>query len=192
MSEELDMEALRREWRKIDMRTIEVALETGKLRREFTWSFAYLTGMLLLFGYMLVRLTFVTTQPWSDRLPGIVIVGLCAAAGLWFFRRQWRAVQAADALLTRTPIDLINGRRSLLEAGLYAMDSRLARIGEFLVGPGATLGATVLWWFGHAPVWVPTGMAVGVASVSAYSRLYRIPRLRAEIAKLEELERTLA
>ena len=192
MSEELEMEALRREWRNIDMKTIEMALETGQLRGKFTWSFVLMTAFTLTFGYMLISLALQTTRPWSDRLPAIVIVGLCAAAGLWFFRRQWRAVQEADALLTRTPIDLINGRRSLLEAGLYSMDSRFARMCEWLVGPGAILGATVLWWFGHAPVWVPPGMAVGVASVSAYSRLYRIPRLRAEIAKLDELARALA
>ena len=103
MSEELDMEALRREWRNIDMRTVEMALETGKYRREFTWGFAYFTGMMLLVGYMLISLAFQTARPWGDRLPAIVFVGLCAAAGLWFFRRQWRAVQAADSLLTDTP-----------------------------------------------------------------------------------------
>ena len=192
MSEELDMEALRREWRNIDMKTIEMALETGKLRGKFTWSFVLMTALTLSLGYMLISLALQTTRPWSDRMPGLVFVGVCAVAYLWFFRRQWRAVQEADALLTRTPIDLINGRRSLLEAGLYSMDSRFARICEWLVGPGAILGATVLWWLGHAPVWVPPGMAVGVASVSAYSRLYRIPRLRAEIAKLDELARALA
>ena len=192
MSEELDIEALRREWRKIDMRTIELALETGKLRRSATWSFVFATAILLYLGYALIRLAFVTTQPWSDRLPGVVIVGVGAAACLWFFHRQWRAVQAADALLTRTPIDLINGRRSLLEVELFGLDSRLARIGEFLVGPGAILGATVLWRFGYASVWVPLGMAVFLASYSAYVRLHRIPWVRAEIAKLEELERTLA
>ena len=112
MSEELDMEALRREWRKIDMKTIEMALETGKLRRKFTWSFVLYDGgdgpTLRL--YALIRLAFVSIQPWSDRLPGVVIVGTAGVAFLWFLHRQWRAVQAADVLLTRTPIDLIYGR----------------------------------------------------------------------------------
>ena len=192
MSEELDMEALRREWRNIDMRTVELALETGKLRREFTWGFVYMTGMLLLFGYMLISLALQSARPWSDRLPAIVIVGLCAAAGLWLFRRQWRVVQAADALLTRTPIDLINGRRTLLEVELFGWDSRFARICELLVGPGALLGFTVLWWLGHAPVWVPPGTAVCLVSYSAYGRLRRIPWLRREIARLDELARALA
>ena len=159
MSEELDMEALGREWRKINMRTIELALETGKYRREFTWVFAYVTGMVLLFGYMLISLAFQTARPWGDRLPAIVTVGLCAAAVLWFFRRQWRAVQTADALLTGSSINLIDGRRALLDAELYTWESRAARSIELLVGPGAILGAGVLWWLGRVPPWLPLAMA---------------------------------
>ena len=192
MSEELDMEALRREWRKIDMKTIEMALETGKLRRKFTWSFVLMTAILLLFGYMLMGLAFETTQPWRGRWPGIVIVGVGGVAFLWFFRRQWRAVQAADVLLTGDPIDLIYGRQALLEAELYTWDSRVAQFCELLVGPGAVLGATVLWWFGNVSVWLPLAMAVPLASMSAYGRLHRIPWLRGEIAELDELAKTLA
>ena len=192
MSEELEMEALRREWRNIDMKTIEMALETGQLRGKFTWSFVLMTAFTLTFGYMLISLALQTTRPWSDRMPGLVFVGVCTVAFLWFFRRQWRAVQAADALLTRTPIDLIHGRQALLEAELYTWDSRVARFCELLVGPGAVLGATVLWWFGHAPAWLPLVMAVPLTSMSAYGRLHRIPCLHAEIAKLERLARALA
>ena len=59
-------------------------------------------------------------------------------------------------------------------------------------GPVRILGVTVLWWFGYASVWVPLGMAVSLASLSAFGRLHRIPWLRGEIAKLDELARTLA
>ena len=192
MSEELDMEALRREWRKIDMKTIQMALETGNLRRQFTWSFVFMTGVVLLIGCMLVRLAFVSIQPWSDRLPAVVIVSVGGAGFLWLFRRQWRAVQAADVLLTRTPIDLIHGRRSLLEVELYNWDSRLARFLELIVGPSGILFVAVLWWFGYASVWVPLVGAVSLASLSAYGRLHRIPWLRGEIAKLKELARAFA
>lgn len=192
MSEELDMEALGREWRKIDMKTIEMALETGKLRREFTWSFVYSTGVGLLIGSMLVRLAFFTTQPWSDRWPAVVIVGVVGVAFLWFFRRQWRAVQAADLLLTGTPTNLIRGRRALLKAELYNWDSRFSRLLEFWAGPCAILFVTVAWWLGYVSVWVPLVGAGVLASLSAYSRLYRIPWVRAEITKLDRLERTLA
>ena len=40
MSDELDLETLGQEWRRIDMKTIEMALATGKLRGEYTWGFA--------------------------------------------------------------------------------------------------------------------------------------------------------
>ena len=148
--------------------------------------------MVLLFGYMLVSLAFQTARPWGDRLPAIVTVGLCAAAVLWFFRRQWRAVQTADALLTGSSINLIDGRRALLDAELYTWESRAARSIELLVGPGAILGAGVLWWLGRVPPWLPLAMALTLASVSAYGRLRRIPWLRGEIAKLEKLARALA
>lgn len=192
MSEELDMEALGREWRKIDMKTIEMALETGKLRGKFTWSFVLMTALALILGYMMISLALQTTRPWSDRMPGLVFVGVCTVAYLWFFRRQWRVVQAADALLTRTPIDLIHGRQALLEAELYALDSRFVRFWELLVAPGWILFATILWWLGNVPVWAPLVVAIPLAFQIAYGRLRRIPRLRAEIAQLEELARTLA
>ena len=88
MSEELDLEALGREWRGIDMRTIEMALATGKLRREFTWGFAVMTAIALFIGGGLLRLAFLASTPWHTRLAGVSAVGALLVLFLRFFRRQ--------------------------------------------------------------------------------------------------------
>ena len=127
-----------------------------------------------------------------ERLPDLIGYGALFILWLWYFRRQWRAVQAADALLTGHSVDLVRGRRVLLEIELYSWASRPARFFELLVGPAAILGATAWWWLGNTSVWLPLACAALLGSVSAYGRLHRIPRLRREIAELEELASTLA
>ena len=191
MSEDVDLEAFGREWRGIDMKTIELALATGKLRREFTWDFVLMTAIAAFIGYVLWR-GLTEAGPWIERLPGLVGYGALFVVWLWYFRRQWRAVQEADALLTGPPVDLVRGRRALLEIELYNWSSRLARFFELLVGPGAILGATVWWWLGTTSVGLPLACAALLGSVSAYGRLHRIPTLQREIAELEELASTLA
>ena len=95
-------------------------------------------------------------------------------------------------MLTRTPIDLIHGRKALLEAELYAWDSRFARFWELLVVLSWILGVAILWWLGEVSGWPPLVVAVSLASYSAYGRLRRIPWLRREIATLDELAKALA
>ena len=191
MSEDVDLEALGREWRRIDMKTIELALATGKLRREFTWCFVLMTAIAAFIGYALWR-GLTEAAPGIERLPGLIGYGTLFVLWLWYFHRQWRAVQAADALLAGPPVDLVRGRRALLKIELYNWASRPARFFELLAGPGAILGATAWWWLGNMSVWVPLACAALLGSVSAYGRLHRIPTLRREIAELEELASTLA
>ena len=111
---------------------------------------------------------------------------------LRFFRRQWLAVRAADALLIGTPVELVRGRQALLKVELFAWNGRGACLFELLVGPVGVLLATTWWWIGNVPIWLPVALALGLASFSAYGRLHRIPRLRREIAELEELAETLS
>lgn len=191
MNEDVELEVLGREWRGIDMKTIELALETGKLRRGFTWNLALMIAIAIFIGYALWR-DFTETAPWIERLPGLVGYGALFVLWLWYCRRQWRAVQEADALLTGPPVDLVRGRRALLEIELYNWTSRLARFFELLVGPGAILGATAWWWLGHVPLWLPLVCAALLGSGSAYGRMHRIPKLRQEIAELDRLAATLA
>ncbi len=191
MNQDVDLEALGREWRRIDMRTIELALETGKLRREFTGNFALMTAITAFLGYVLWR-GLTGAGPWIERLPEAIGCGVLFVFWLWYFRRQWRAVRAADALLTGPPVDVVRGRRALLAIELYNWVSRSALFFELLAGPAAILGATVWWWLGNMSPWVPLACAALMGSMSAYGRLHRIPRLRREIAELEELASTLA
>lgn len=192
MSEELDLEALGQEWRETDMKTIEMALETAKLRREVTWGFGLMTAIALFVGGSVFRLAFVASTPWATRLPGVIVVGAFLVLFLRFFRRQWLAVRAADGLLTGTPAGLVKGRQALLETELYAWASRPARFCELLVGPGGVLLAAAWWWIGNVSAWLPVVLAVGLVSFSAYGRLHRVPTLRREIAELEELAASLA
>ena len=71
MSEDVDLEALGREWRRIDMKTIELALATGKLRREFTWCFVLMTAIAAFIGYALWR-GLTEAAPGIERLPGLI------------------------------------------------------------------------------------------------------------------------
>ena len=87
---------------------------------------------------------------------------------------------------------MVRGRRALLAIELYNWVSRSALFFELLAGPAAILGATVWWWLGNMSPWVPLACAALMGSMSAYGRLHRIPRLRREIAELEELASTLA
>ncbi len=191
MSEELDMGALCREWKETDMKTIEMALETGKLRREVTWTFVLMTAIALLAGGSLFRLVFAASTPWTTLLSGVIVVGVSLVLFLRFFRRQWLAVRAADALLTGTPVELVQGRQALLEVEFYAWTGRSARFAELLIGPVGILFATAWWWIGTVSVWLPVALALGLVSFSAYGRLHRIPRLRQEIAELDALVATL-
>ena len=191
MNEDVDLEALGREWRRIDMKTIELALETGKLRREFTWGFALMTAIAAFLVYVLWR-GLTEAAPWTERLLEATGYGGLFVWWMWYLRRQWRAVRAADALLTGPPVDLVRGRRALLEIELYNWASRPARFFELLAGPAAILGATAWWWLGNTSAWLPLACAALLGLGSAYGRLHRIPRLRREIAELEELASTLA
>lgn len=192
MNEDLDLEALGQEWRELDMKTIEMALETGKLRREVTWGFGLMTVIALCLGGSLLGLAFVASTPWRERLPGVAVVGLCLVLFLWFLRRQRQAVLAADALLTGAPVDLIRGRRALLEIELYAWNSPLARFFELLAWAGGILLATAWWWMGSVSGWWLLAIALALACLSAYVRLHRIPRLRLELTELEDLATSLA
>lgn len=191
MSEELDIEALRREWKETDMKTIEMALATGKLRREIGWNFVLMTGTALFAGGALFQLVFATSTPWTTRLPGAIVVGAILVLFLRFCRRQWLAVGVADALLTGTAADLVRGRQALLEVELYAWASRSARFCELVVGPLGVLCTTLWWWAGNVSIWLPVGLAAVLASFSTYGRFRRMPRLRREIADLQALAATL-
>ena len=191
MSEELDLETLGQEWRRIDMKTIEMALATGKPRREFTWGFAVMTAIALFIGGGLFRLAFLASTPWHTRLADAIVVGALLVLFLRFFRRQWLAVRAADGLLTGTPAALVRGRQALLETELYAWASRPARLCELLVAPVGVLLTAAWWWIGNVSAWLPVAVAVGLVSFSAYGRLHRIPALRREVAELEELAASL-
>ena len=173
------------------MKTIEMALATGKLRREISWSFVLMTGIALFAGGALFQLVFVASTPWTTRLPGAVVLGAIFVLFLRFCHRQWLAVGVADALLTRTPADLVRGRQALLEVELYAWASRTARFCELVVAPVGVLCATAWWWAGNVSIGLPVALALALACFSTYSRLQRIPKLRGEIAELEALAATL-
>ena len=122
----------------------------------------------------------------------MTVVGISLLLFLRFFRRQWLAVRATDALLTGAPVALVRGRQRLLAVELYAWASRPARFAELVVGPIGIFLATAWWWAGNGSAWLPIALVLGLASFSAYGRLHRIPWLRREIAELEELAGTLA
>ena len=87
---------------------------------------------------------------------------------LRFFRRQWLAVRATDALLTGAPVALVRGRQRLLAVELYAWASRPARFAELVVGPIGIFLATAWWWAGNGSAWLPIALVLGLASFSAY------------------------
>ena len=192
MNDPLDLDALAREWKEIDMKPVQMALDTGRLRSSYTAGFVLMAGIA---GMLTVTLTawpfFAPVPEPALRLAVGACIGTLLAIFLAFFRRQWLAVRRADALLTGTPVELVRGRQALLEVELHAWTGLAARFSEFWLAPGAVVISGVFALEGLMPWAVPVLAAAFVLGFSLYGRLSRVPALTREIADLDALATSL-
>ncbi len=191
MSEDLDLKALAREYKEIDMTATELALDTGKIRQSASGSMLFMTGLSLVLAGLIGWFACFATMPAGPRLAMVASLGALLVVFLVFFRQQWRGVAAADALLAGTPAQLVRGRKELLEVELNAWTGPGARFFELGVGPGVVLMSFVSAASGGHPWAVPVLAGVGLVAFSAYGRLNRVPALREGVEKLEALAATL-
>ena len=175
------------------MKAVELALDTGKLRRESSASFVFM-GALVAFvvGTIALILFGPGDEPLLARLAVAGCVSVFLVIFLVFFRQQWQRVQRADELLAGSPADVVRGRVALLEVELNAWQGPIARFFELWVAPSLGLLGIAMTVLFALPLWVPVPLILFFIGFSAYGRMNRVPKLRAGIAELEELADHLA
>ena len=179
-------------WKEIDMPALNLALDTGRRRgsaQSAVWMMRILLVAQLLF---LAQATYdALGGDWHD-LRRVAMFVCSLAIFLPLMRWQARSLEHADEALGQSGAGaLLEGRRRLLKAGVQDVSSTLARVG--MVASYAFTGG--LGWLasqGELPWALPAAMAVALTVVYAFGQLVRLPRLRQELAAVEELQRELA
>jgi len=165
---------------------LHLAVDTGRLHSQSKSGFYYAAGLLVVFGGIAV---YAFRQWWItggllDLFAGIWVGGLTVAM-VGYGLRQYRYVQDADRLLGGDALSQLMARKSLLDMEMEAWMGRFTRISLTVVWPLTLVIAAVLsWWV--AQYWAVILAIAIMGSFLAYAYLYRVPKLRTELAEIEQ------
>lgn len=191
MNDDLDFDALVREWQQVDTQIGQLAEDTRRLQRWAHWEIWFMWTLFAVSSVAAVAAPIAIAQDGAGPAvaAGVALYGTPVVVGFGVYTwRHGRRLSEADAQLLGGPASVVRGRMQLLQAELTAW-----------VGPTALL--MMVWAvpiFCAAPIVVgsvagPAAALVLVVGLLAfYTHGYRrVPRLRAELAELEALAESL-
>lgn len=189
---EHDLSAFIHEWKEIDMSTLNLAVDTGRMQvraRALVWiNRALLVGQFSALGWMGWRV--------AQGAPGAAPLSLWMLGALIVFIpvSRWveRSVRRVDEALARgSAAEVLDARARLLRMAVHDIDSRGAR--AVIAFAALAIGALfVIAPRGALPLYLPVGLAIALTATVIWSRVVRLPRLRRELEAVEALRRELA
>ena len=188
MNPDPDLHSLIQTWKDDPMPDVQACFDVTRLSKTRRWE--GIVGTALAIGIGGVAVAAAVSGLRSGEPAPLVLAAFLVVAGTPFVRglRRLRRVAAeADALLSGSPVDVVRGTRRHLHAELCALTSPSA--------VAVNVAAAVLWIgmaaYGAVDGWLAVTVVTGYGGWFVAHLLRRVPRLRAEIGRLDALEAEL-
>jgi hypothetical protein len=177
----VELDALIKEWKEIDMPTLNLAFDTGRMRGRAqlaTWS------LRLILLALVVQAALLAPRLVEGETRALATMGMLVLSGaLIVFLARWLkgAMGPVDtALADGGPGAMLEARLHLLDAALWDATSKTAMLIQFALAPVAIGLGFLAMVMGWVPWWLPTATMVTMGALVTWVRLVRVPRLRRE------------